>query len=443
MLLWRRIGLNLSLTSVLIGLLILFHGPAYLYYTRIYGPDTDFFDTIMSAARAQDVLPTLDLAMALTFIFVCVGALFADFAAGVTMVRWKHAVLAWERTTVTARKSETRLIVNTCAILAVGLMLPFVLIDSQIPKVLNYFTSDLGEFEKIALRREGGGSDFYLYNLFLSNLLPFCAFCMIGLLYSKANISKAQAITFIGLVAIGKAATLSKAPLSVFALQCAIVWLMLKRLTISWRAGLGLALFSTLLFIIMSWVANPNSDELLLVLDFLFYRVFMIVNEGLLEYFTAIPYVIDYSWGTQSSWIATLFQATPRLPTYWLVGEVHRGVLGSTTTVMFMGDGWADFAWPGVVLTAFAAGSLTRWIDMQLIVRRGKTVSSVAGLALGHFGIFISLSTSLQTALITGGLALIIPLVNFLRKENIRRSKISKPPATSDKVALTILANSK
>ena len=443
MLLLRRVGVNLSLTSVLVGLLILFHGPAYLYYTRIYGPDTDFFDTIVSAARGQDVLPTLDMAMAFTFIFVCLGSLFVDFTCRVDSKRWKRAVLAWENTTVTAGKAETRRIVNACAILAIGLMLPFIVIDAQLPKTLNYFTSDLGEFEKIALRREGGGSDFYLYNLLLSNLLPFAAFCMIGLLYSKAKVSTPQALAFIALVAIGKAATLSKAPLSVFVLQCAIVWLMMRKITISWRAGFGLTSFSTLLFIIMSWVANPSSDELLLVLDFLFYRVFMIVNEGLLEYFTAIPYVIDYSWGTQSSWIATLFQAAPRLPTYWLVGEVHRGVLGSTTTVMFLGDGWADFAWPGVIVTAFAAGALTRWIDIQLIVRRGKTVSSVAGLALGHFGIFISLSTSFQTALITGGLALVIPFVHFLGRGQRRLFKMPPPPAAPSKAESIMLGISK
>ena len=85
-----------------------------------------------------------------------------------------------------------------------------------------------------------------------------------------------------------------------------------------------------------------------------------------------------------------------------------------------MGDAWADFAWPGVLGTAFIIGALTRWIDIQLIVRRGKSVASAAGLALGHFGLFIALSTSFQTALVTGGLALVIPLVGFLSHRQAR-----------------------
>ena len=78
----KRLGINLSLASVLVSFLVLFHGPAYLYYTRIYGPDTDFFDIIVSAAKGLDVLPTLDVAMALTFVSVCAGILFVDFATG-------------------------------------------------------------------------------------------------------------------------------------------------------------------------------------------------------------------------------------------------------------------------------------------------------------------------------------------------------------------------
>jgi len=422
-LLWARIGLNLSLTSVLIALLLLFHGPAYLYYTRSYGPDTEFFEVIVSAAKGQDVLPALDIALALTFVFVCLGIAFADFASGLSRRRWQRSVRAWAQSQIAPRSWEIRRIGASCAVLAAGLMLPFILIDGQVPKVLDYFTSDLGEFEKIALRREGGGSSFYLYNLLLSNVLPFAAFCALGLVFARVGISRAQAIGFILLVAFGKAATLSKAPLAVFALQCAIAWLMLHRLTLSWKTIVGISTLATSLFVVMSWVANPTGDELLLVLDFLFYRVFMIVNEGLLEYFAAIPYVIDHSWGTQSSWIAALFQSEPRLPTYWLVGAVHRGELGSTTTVMFMGDAWADFAWFGVVVTAFLVGAFVRWIDIQLIVKRGKTVASVAGLALGHYGLFIAFSTSFQTALITGGLAFVVPLVHFVSDRRARQGR--------------------
>ena len=422
---WRRVGVNLSLTSLLLGLLLVFHGPAYVYYTRWWGPETDFYDTILSAAKGQDVLPTLDLALAMTFVFVCIGIVVVDMVAHVSVRKWRHALDRWGKTTASASSSEAGRVILVSTALVVCVLLPFIFIDGQLPKVLNYFTSDLGEFEKIALRREGGGSDFYIYNLLLATLLPFIAFCLLVLLLVRAPHVRGWALLFIALVALAKAATLSKAPLAVFALQCAVVWLMMRKLTLSWRTVAMLALLSTVLFALMSFVANPSVQELVLVFEFLFYRVFMIVNEGLLEYFAAIPYVIEHSWGTQISWVGALFQSQPKLPTYWLVGEVHRGVLGSTTTVMFMGDAWADFAWIGVALTAFLAGAVVRWIDIQLIVKRGKTMASIAGLALGQFGLFIALNTALQTALVTGGLALVVPMVSMISTARRRYARTS------------------
>ncbi len=183
---------------------------------------------------------------------------------------------------------------------------------------------------------------------------------------------------------------------------------------------------SVALFVVVAFVANPTLAGVGEVLEFLFYRVFMIVNEGLLEYFAAIPYVLPHTWGTQSSWVAALFQSEPQMATFWLVGEVHRGVSGSTTTVMFMGDAWVDFAWAGVVLVPVIAGLLLRWLDIQLIVRRGKTVVTIAGLALGHYGIFIALSTALQTAMVTGGLLFVLPLVALISGGQPKR--ILAPP---------------
>lgn len=423
----RRVGLNLSLSSVLLSLMLLLYGPAYLYYTRSWGPDTAFFETIMSAAKGDDVRPTLDVAMAITFALICLGIVFADVACRVSPRRWHRAIALWDATPLAGGSRGERQRIRCASImLALLLLVPFMFIDNQLPKVLEYFTSDLGEFEKIALRREGGGSGFYLYNLLLSTALPFLAFCLIAAALSRAKTLRGWTVAFVALVALGKAATLSKAPLAVFALEGLVVWLMTKRLSLSWKMLATLLLSATVLFVVMAFIANPTIEGLGLIFEFLFYRMFMIVNESLLEYFAAIPYVIDHTWGTQFSWLARIVQSEPRLPTFWLVAEVHRGGLESTTTVMFVGDAWADFAWAGVAIASFGLGALARWIDLRLIVRRRKSIASIAGLGLGHSGLFIALSTSLQTALVTGGLALVIPLVAMISSSRRRRA-LSRP----------------
>jgi hypothetical protein len=424
-----RVGVNLSLSSVLLGMLVLLHGPAYWYYTRVYGPDTDFFEIVMSAGGDADVIGTLDAALGLGFLGVCLGILCADAIGRVSPARWRRAIDRWQSEALTATPQQATRLATASVVLAVGLLLPFIVLDDQLSKTLNYFTADLGEFEKIALRRESGGSESYIYNLMLSNVLPFLAFALLAAARAAPPRLRAWALGFIALVAIGKAATLSKAPLSVFALQCSVVWLMVHRIKLSGRVLLQLGVLATLLFMLMAWIANPSDDEVLLVLDFLFYRVFMIVNESLLEYFAAIPHVIAHSWGTQISWVGSLFQVQPSLPTYWLVAEVHRGVIGSTTTVMFVGDAWADFAWVGVVVVSVLIGLTVRLIDHRLIVRSGKSVSSIAGLALGHHGVFIAMSTSFQTALVTGGLIFAVPLaVLFASRMRRRPAVVLSPP---------------
>lgn len=417
----QRVGINLGLTSVLLGMMLIFHGPAYLYYTRIWGPATEFFEQILSAAPGENVIGTLDVALGLTFLAVCVGVAIADLLCGVDKRTHKHAIDDWAASPVRIVPS----MVVRVKVLAVGggaILLAFALIDSQLVNVYNYAVSDLGEFEKIAIRRDMGGSKVYFYNLMVGNVFPFIAFCL--LILKREGTRKICWVlwTFIALLAIAKAATLSKAPLAVLLLQLITVEYIRRSLKLGFTKIIKLFALSVVLFAAMAFVANPALSEASEVLLFLFYRVFMIANESLIEYFAAIPYVLPHTWGSQSSWVGTLFQSVPQEATYWLVGEVHRGVSGSTTTVMFMGDAWADFAWAGVVLVPVVAGFFLRWLDIQLIIRRGKTVATVAGLALGHYGIFIALSTALQTAMVTGGLLFVLPLVALISSGQPKRN---------------------
>lgn len=429
----RRVGFNLSGTSVLLGLLIALHGPAYIYYTRSWGPDTDFFELILSAAPGEDVIGRLDIALALCFVLVCLGVAAADRAHRTTPARLFQALREWSTTPMRLSPPSRATLVVVSSVAAVVVLLPFVVIDNQPSKVVEYVLSDLGELDKILLRREGGGSGVYLYNLLLSAVLPFFAYALLAACIRGRSGLTLLFVAFAGLVLTGKAATLSKAPPVIFLLQLFTVYWMTRSLRIDRSMALKLVGLTTALFFFASIVANPTFEGAALVLEFLFYRVFMIVNEGLVEYFAAIPSVIPHSWGAQLSWVAGIFQSTPSLPTYWLVGEVHRGTLGSTTTVLFIGDAWADFAWAGVAVVSFFMGFVVRTIDIQLLVRRRKSVAVVAGVAAMHFGIFTALNTSFSTALVTGGLLSVVPLVALLapRARTSRRADagIAQNPA--------------
>lgn len=420
MFLVRHVGINLSATSVLLGLLLLFHGPAYLYYTRMWGPETEFFGHILSAAPSGQVIPTLDVALAAVFLFVCLGVKLTDLLTGTTGRRMRLAIKRWGSMPVVYSRAESvrlRLLV----IVSIIFMMPFVLIDQQFPRVVEFFTSNVGEFEKIALRREGGGSSFYIYNLLASCFFPFVAFCVVAARVLGTRRDGAIFLMFLSLLVLSKAATLSKAPLTIFMVQLAVVFFMCRSLQISAKMAGWLLGISIGGFMAMALVSIPTLEGLGGLLDFMFYRVFMIVNEGLVEYFSAIPYIIDHSWNPLPSWLTS----ETKIATYWLVGEAHRGVMESTTTVMFLGDAWADLSWMGVLLFSTIMGGLVRFLDVKLILQRGPRLFTIATLALAHQGIFIALNTSLQTAMLTGGLLIAYPLCYLLNVKRLKDGKCS------------------
>ena len=404
----RYVGANLSLAGTTLGLFLLFHGPAYLYYTRVWGPDTDFYDHILAAAPGQPVIRNLDLAIGSLFLFLFLGVRFADVCWRENRQSMRRAIVAWGATAARVSVSEASRLRFWLVFIGFGVLVPFLFIDNQLSKVVDYFSIDLSAQDKIDLRREEGGSAYYLYNVLISTFAPFLSFCVVAARRQAGRNWKVLGIAFVGLLSVAKMAMLSKAPLAVFIVQLVVICMLCKSLQVRPGAAVGVTATAVVGFAVMAVIAIPSLDGLEVLANFLFYRVFMIVNESLLEYFAAIPYVLHFSWGAKMGWVASLFQGDAGLPNYWLVAQVHRGMIASTTSAMFLGDAWADWSWLGVILYPFAMGFLMRGIDIKLIAHRGKSIGAIAALGLGHFAIFIALTRSLQTMVITGGLLFVV-----------------------------------
>lgn len=432
--LWIRVvGVNLSLSSVMMGGLLVLHGPAYVYYTREWGPgnglmrelhnslnaslpgigavDTrNFFDLVLAVAPGRDVVGEIDLALALLFVCICGGVLLADRAFGNASLQMRQHITAWGRAALQPTAPEALPWITSALALAAAAALAVALQEDQIGRVLMYFQSKAGEFEKIAMRRELGGSDHYMYNLMLTAVLPLLAVWAIALVPQAPYRLVPIALLLVALALLGKLATLSKAPPAFFCLQLmalAVIW---RQLDLTPLRLLALGSFALALLVAMSLVANVNLDSPFRSLIFLFYRMMMIPNESLLEYFSAIPSVIEHTAGQEIRWLAALLQTDPLPATYSRVGDVFRDPKGaSTTNAMFLADAWAAFSWVGVGIVGLVAGFSLRTVDTVLIARIGKNAATVAALTAGLFGVFIALSTAFQTALITGGLLLLIP----------------------------------
>lgn len=427
---WRWIGINLSVTSIFLGTIWLVYGIGYLAFSRFFGPgvfesllpgdsssrfsqylicgrEVSQFNFILQTSINLGIIPTFDLALCGMFFGLAMGCMLADTMCSNTPQKIRQAMQDWENTPLTGFE-PSRVLLPVC-LLALAFLLYFMIHDDQITKVLRYFASQAGEFEKIRMRQSAGGSSSYIFNLMLCTTLPFICFYLIALQKKGQSMLLIFALLLIALVVLAKLALLSKAPAVVFFAQMCMVLQMKRSLRISstvfWT---GLAALGALL--LMAFIANPE----LQVLDgvgFLLYRIFIAPNEALLEYFASIPHVISHTWGHDNRFFAYFLQVPQLEATHSRVSEVYRGVKGYTTNTMFLGDAWAQFRWVGVLAASVLAGFMFRWIDIRMIVVQGKSASAIAGIVLAYFAAFTALSTALQTSFLTGGLLMVVPLV--------------------------------
>ena len=358
-----RSGLNLSLSSLGLVAILVFHGPALLYYLWVEAPDSVLFTIIMFAKDHDAVLSTMIFAVSSTMCGLIVGYEIAMRISSKAVRPAEYALAQWEVAIPISRFDPTGSLLPI-SFLAISLCGIFFFWDNQIYKAYLFFFFDGSEQDKIGLRRDFGGSAVYIYNLALSSIIPFLAIaCLIS---GKIRNNKSLIMTGIVLSAfaiIGKMATLSKGPVAIFLLQLVIAKILLQRQRWSVRnvsiivitIGVGLALATAAM--------NPDLD-LDEIFEFLFFRAFLIGNEGLVEYFAAIPDVIPHNWGTQIGLISSLMglfgESSEFIPTYFAVGAIARGSFGSTTTVMFIGDAWADFAWGGIIIIPVIAGVILK-----------------------------------------------------------------------------------
>lgn len=412
-----------SISFILFGSLLLIHGIPMLVYLHLTGPTTFIYEAALEPVDAEAVKVRMLWALACMFVSLVIGA---ELARLIVPRSWRRAQLS------VARSSQRSLatVYRATSLMRIALwlvavaMLSLILIEGQPAKIVNYFVSGETELDKILLRHEAGGSQFYLYNVFLSSLAPFIVI-MLWCMHRadpKDRQLYALLVCFFTLVLVGKLGSLSKAPPVIFLLQLAVLSFLLKNEPLSFWPLTRLLLLAVALFSVTVWLTIPGI-ELGAIFSFLYYRVFDIPNESILEYFSAFPHTLRFGW--EYGLFGPLGRSVQEviLPNYSAVAEITRESLVSTSNVVFIGDAWAEYEWLGIFVTSLMAGMLTRLIDLYSL-RNGRTEEWACLIAGCSLGIFTMLSTAFSTALVTGGLAL-IPLLSWLflrrRRKQFRR----------------------
>ena len=429
--LFVRLRPFITTTTILLGSLLVVYGPFSLVFTffageyglpvRIFADEIKFpastFPTIVAkVGELGPIITDVNFSLALMYLAIITGIEAINLIFSSRARTADLAIANWSKQEVAHDGSVNSLLL--CAISACFLvMLLYSLKESHIRTIIQFFSITMDNDSRNLFRAEHGGSPSYAYRLILSAFAPMLVIwgLLAGVL-KKSWPLVLSALLLLLATLLGKIETLSKAPPAVFLLQLMLTMLLVFTNRVSWRV----ALFGSFTALAMVYAAvrlliiSPELSPLALAYS----RIFDVETETLVENFAVFPRLHSFMWGTNLRPIAALM-GVPYVPSFNIVGYTWYQNHNVTSPTLFIADAWADFSYAGVLVFSIAAGAICRAIDIVFLAE-GKSAVAIAVLGATLWGILTLITTSLNVALITGGL-LIAPLLAGILIEVSRR----------------------
>lgn len=413
---WRWI----SVTSMLLGALLLLYGGGYVYYVQMSGLD----DRVIDRVTAALMLMWLGLVIGIEFMRVVGRA--GDGLRRRTLLNWHlHSIHASSRGEVVWKLMGISVLIYLSFMflfLAKGQqILAFAALDSEVAK---------RDF-RLAVGMQGG----YAFNLVLTAFGPFLAILMMGraaVTRQKGDI--AVAVSLVSLVMLFKIGTFHKSQWVWFIIQLLIAWRLMRtpRANFLTLASVAAVLVGTLL--VGAQLAYPELDVAGLW-RYLVYRSLEISNEGLYQYWYLYPDYIPHTHGLNVGLFHAFFGSGELVPAHTRVAQFF-GSMESTFNAMFIADAWVEAGYAAVFGVSVLVGVVVKGFDLYAGVL-GKSPVGIALVAAGFQGVITLCSTSAFTAFLTGGLLSIPILVYVTRQlgagvEPMARAPVGVGPAGAD-----------
>jgi hypothetical protein len=434
-----RLRLFLTATTMLLGSLLLVYGIEYLIYMLSEGergflinhlsgtigaPYPLFLVIKTNSLDFDTVLISMNLSLALMYGGIIGGIEIVDRIFPNRISAMNMALPDWNARSTRDPLGGTRIL--TLVIAALILFMLFVSITEHHLSTITGFFSITGQDElaRNAYRLNHGGSSSYIYRLMLGTIGPMLVtWGLFAGWLNRSWILVLAAVFLLLTITIGKLETLSKAPPAFFALQLMFAASLAFTNRLTWRTALGAAC-AVLLILYPATRLVLTSVQGRAVLEFIYFRVFEVPNQSLLETFAVFPSLHPYMWGANIQALAML-TGQHYVPAYSIVAHALLGGDNTTENALFIAGAWADFSFVGVIFFSLFAGAICRSIDAAFLVD-GKTVLAISVMAAAFIGVFTLLSTALNTALISGGL-LVGPVFAVLLMKSIRLFDRSHP----------------
>jgi hypothetical protein len=435
-----RLRLFLTATTMLLASLLLIYGPAYLSFMLSSGEKSMVIARLSGSMGGKSVIFSIIEAASADFNAVViamnfsVALMFAGVAAGVEIVdrlvpkrvaAMQVSLAGWNSQPLKDDVGGSRVLL--VAIAGLALFMAWVSIRENHLGIINAFLSIRGdEAGRIAYRLNHGGSQNYIYRVVLGAVAPMLV--VWGLLSGSINrcwmLLLAASLLFLA-VMVGKSETLSKAPPAFFLIQLIVAGLLVFRNRINWKSGLAV-LFAIILVLYLIVRLTVSAYDNFGALGFLYYRVFEVPSESLLETFGAFPFRYPHTWGANIRPLAAIM-GLDYVPAFTIISQLWHNTKDATSNALFIADAWVDFSYAGVLVFSMIAGATCRAIDIIYLVK-GKTVLGIAIMAAAFVGVFTLLVSALNTAFLSGGL-LLAPIVAGALAKVIRWFNQDVPPS--------------
>jgi oligosaccharide repeat unit polymerase len=394
-------------SHIFIGLLLFFHGPALIFYRDIWSEELGFgiLSSLSNTAVATD---RVILSLSIAFTIITVTKITSNL---IYPIRSDYLEISapLNKNQISYIKALTIL---SAAIILMALIIQYTFVASP-QKIIDYYFTDMSDYERVMIRRESNlGS--YFFGVLIESIIPFVSFVILtSALVKNRKKTAALAISIVILVLIAKLSRFTKAGPTLYLLQLFLCYSLVSRRTLlATKKDILFGIISIFTTLIMV-VGLGGGGDLMVAFD----RLLMIPNEAMFEYFAAIPEFYPFGYGRGISYVQAIFgdaigSASP-LPVSMHVAAVTRGYTGTVINGLYILDAWAEFGWIGIILFSLFTGILLHWLDRNLSAIRCRPIK-LALIAYMLNGMYTLATSSLTSALITGGLLTVPILASYI-----------------------------
>jgi hypothetical protein len=396
-----RLGFFVTARAALLGWLWVVCGPPHVYYW-------------LAGKLSDTAFVRITVSFSLMWIGFIVSMEVVRLTTPRQFTRGDYVARLWQRMAVSpGYVSKTRL----AAICSVGLvfMLWVAVSEHQVGNLIRFIRLQ-GQTDEVAiLRGTLGGSRLYVYNVFLASIAPFLCMLLVMRPAPRLRLYTGIRYAFFAVTLLGKLTLFTRSAMGLFLVQMFVVKPLLRDNRIRLRrvlTGVGLVLL-----MVLPAFYHYRAD-LSSIFSYFFDRISLALYYGMIPYFDYFPDVVPHAMGRNIRVINWFwYHGEEYVPPMLLFAQEAGNYYGSFNAG-FVAEAWADFGYVGVLAMSVILGGAAALADLVIFSDGVKTREAAAILVCVVYGVLQASSTAGQTALFSGGLALIPLIAAFLKMTN-------------------------